>query len=344
MKCYACEKLPEYSCSCSSPIFLICHNDLKSHIEDKTKKHNLKVWDYPEETSLYLFAREGLMKIIAELLSETKEKLFKIKKNLKEKIDNVNNLTRELDEKFKTKNLNRNSIEIVYSNLRNSQHFDLEELTKYIGMHLIGSLLKVEEKNESQAVSIEADLREEQEIERKVPVFIPSIDSENKIIKENKSNSTLVISDATIWVNQAYIIKNVSSGEYLYISNDEKGGDKVLESRQNILDSCIFFIISTEQGFMLKNAAFEMTIFLAEGDRIWGDRVVEAATRIGPKSYFEIYYKEGKGWSLKSVIYSEWLFLSGNKLSGDRVVEAKNALEERSFFQFIKAENINCSL
>ena len=285
MKCYACEKIPEYSCSCSSPMFLICHDDLKSHIEDTTKKHNLKIWDYPEETSLYLHTREVLMNIIAELLSETKAKLFEIKKSSKEKIDHINNLARELDEKFKAKSLNKHTIENVISHLKGIKNFDGD-----------------------------------------------------RSIEENKSNSLLetATSNLNLEPNQPYALKNVSSGEYLYVSNDEKGGDKVLESRSNFLDCCVFFFTKTEDGFALKNATLVIYIFLAEKDRIGGDRIVEASSKISPKSFFKIYYREGKSFALQNIKFGEWLFLSNDRLPGGRVVEAKNELEERSYFEFIK--------
>ena len=324
MKCYACEKIPEYSCSCSSPMFLICHDDLKSHMEDKTKKHNLRMLDCPEETSLYLRTREAFMNIITEILSETKAKLLKIREKSKEKIDSINTLTNELDAHFKAKSLSKHSIGNAISYLKNDKNFNLQKLKSYIGLHVIETLFKNKEKNESQVETVVPKVKEnedqieeenkDKEIKEKLNKEEekkheenknPELSSEDENKEQNKSNALSETVELNLLPNQPYIIRNTSSGEYLYVSNDEKGGDKVLESRSNLLECCIFFVTKTETGYTLKIAALGMNIFLAEKDRIGRDRVVEASRKISPKSFFEVYYREGKGFVLQNRKFCE---------------------------------------
>ena len=73
MKCYNCERLPEYICNCMNPHQLICSEDLKIHTRDKTKNHSLKFLENVEEKHMLLVARENLINISTQILSETKE-------------------------------------------------------------------------------------------------------------------------------------------------------------------------------------------------------------------------------------------------------------------------------
>lgn len=84
--------------------------------------------------------------------------------------------------------------------------------------------------------------------------------------------------------------------------------------------------------YLIKNIKHGEYLFVADGDRINGDRAVEGRSSIYYKSFFT-FEKNSKGYLIKNVKHGEYLFLAdGDRKNGDRLVEASPEIMEKSYF------------
>jgi len=135
----------------------------------------------------------------------------------------------------------------------------------------------------------------------------------------------------------------------LYVSNDKKGGDHVLEAhslREKRKDERNIFELREyiANQWFIHCIAQKEDIFVS-GDKIGGDRVVEAHdfTKPEERNGFEIQVQaDGQNVVLFNPSTSTYCFLSNDKLGamfgGDHVVEAKADVEERSVFEVLNVD------
>ena len=83
MKCYACNNVAKFSCSCTIPSILICDKDLNTHLKDNTLKHVFILHDQIIEISLFTSTMGKLNKIRDQIINEIKEKIIEISKEAK---------------------------------------------------------------------------------------------------------------------------------------------------------------------------------------------------------------------------------------------------------------------
>ena len=115
MNCYLCGHLAEYSCRCSVPIVLICHDHLKAHREDKSKKHALDFLEDKSQINLFNDIKEKLRKSRQGIILNSINQIKQIEDDTKQSLCLVTKLMQDLHKKYGEKALNKNFLEEMMS-------------------------------------------------------------------------------------------------------------------------------------------------------------------------------------------------------------------------------------
>ena len=107
MKCYLCNKLPDYSCSCKTPPILICRGDLFNHEQDKSKKHLFtNIEKLEEKQSLFIIKRK-LQLIKKEAITDAALKIFEINERIKMLESCIHKLVQGLEDSYRKETLSK---------------------------------------------------------------------------------------------------------------------------------------------------------------------------------------------------------------------------------------------
>ena len=96
MKCYLCNELPSYCCSCTNPPKLLCMKDLQIHHQDKSKNHTFTFIPNPLEIQRKLLIKKKLQMISQIILDDISNKIIELKnyaKKYKNRISDMIKIT-----------------------------------------------------------------------------------------------------------------------------------------------------------------------------------------------------------------------------------------------------------
>ena len=119
MNCYLCNEPAEYSCNCVVPNVFICHEHLKTHKADKTRKHTLKVLEDEKEIILYKEIKNKLQKINDEILFNSINQIEKIKEETKQSRCLINRIVVSLYKRYLEGRLNESFLEEMFAACKN---------------------------------------------------------------------------------------------------------------------------------------------------------------------------------------------------------------------------------
>ena len=119
MNCYLCNEPAEYSCNCAVPIVFICHEHLKIHKADRTRKHSLKVLEDEKEIILYKEIKNKLQKINDEILFNSINQIEKIKEETKQSRCLINRIVLSLYKRYLEGRLNESFLEEMFAACKN---------------------------------------------------------------------------------------------------------------------------------------------------------------------------------------------------------------------------------
>ena len=136
-------------------------------------------------------------------------------------------------------------------------------------------------------------------------------------------------------------------GEYLFVSNDKKKGDRVVEAHKDANDNRNEFVLVTGANgrFRLRNRARGTWVFVSN-DKDGADHVVEAHSDAhDERNEFDVQTIDENRFRFFSPHYDQYVFVSNTRSGSDDVVEAHRAAdEERSAFVFELPEPLTYTL
>jgi hypothetical protein len=133
---------------------------------------------------------------------------------------------------------------------------------------------------------------------------------------------------------------NSSYGMYVFVSNDKKGGDHVVEAHGAEGEARNSFVLEDcgDGTFRLRNPTYGDWVFVSN-DKIKGDNVVEAHGSAGEaRNRFQFVPVDGslRRFKIFSPSYGKWIFVSNDRMGRDHVIEAHSPeFEERNVFDII---------
>ena len=88
--------------------------------------------------------------------------------------------------------------------------------------------------------------------------------------------------------------------------------------------------------FLIKNIKHKEFLFVADSDRIGGDRAVEASPGIFSKSIFTFEKDKMEGYRIRNLKHGEYLFVAdSDRTNGNRTVESNGTIKDKSYFTFV---------
>jgi hypothetical protein len=88
--------------------------------------------------------------------------------------------------------------------------------------------------------------------------------------------------------------------------------------------------------FLIKNNKHNEYLYLADSDRMSGDRIAQGSDGIFKKSIF-IFEKNEEGYLIKNIKHDEYLYVADtDRIGGDRVVESHKSKMAKSYFTILK--------
>lgn len=135
-----------------------------------------------------------------------------------------------------------------------------------------------------------------------------------------------------------YYIQNIRTNYFLFLSGDLEGGDRVTEAKPDFELRSMFQISKKGLGYILTHEYYKMALFVTEGYRYKGERILEGHLSIMFKSFFKIVETDN-GWIFKSKEFKEYVYVSDDMWNGDYMVKTSKNITSKSYFRIKEVDS-----